>query len=186
MRRVLEATPGVTLIEGEVGEILTAGNAANSLVAQAALPARPSSADVPSANSGAGAEHCSARGGADTGNGGPSSARPLQQPGGETARPLQQPVPTIADGGRDARPTEYVTGVRLTDGREYAAPRVVICPGTFTRAECFMGQRRHRAGRWGETSADALGESLERGGMPLQRLKTGTSPRIDSRSVDYT
>jgi len=79
-----------------------------------------------------------------------------------------------------------ITGVRLVCGTELMSPRVVVSPGTFTRAVCFMGERRHNAGRWGETSADALGASLEKAGIGLQRLKTGTSPRIQAKSVDYT
>ena len=82
--------------------------------------------------------------------------------------------------GRTAvRPT--VLGVLLSDWRELAAPRVVLCPGTFTRAVCYLGSRTHRAGRWGEGSADALGADLAQRGLALQRLKTGTSPRIRAR-----
>jgi tRNA uridine 5-carboxymethylaminomethyl modification enzyme len=84
------------------------------------------------------------------------------------------------------RQAQRVTGIVLKDGTALAASRVIICPGTFTRAVCFMGERRHPAGRWGETSADALGAALSRLGLPLHRLKTGTSPRIHKDSVDYT
>jgi tRNA uridine 5-carboxymethylaminomethyl modification enzyme len=79
-----------------------------------------------------------------------------------------------------------VRGVLLTDGRECSAPRIVLCPGTFTRGICFLGSRTHRAGRWAEPGAEALGEALERMALRLQRLKTGTSPRIHRHSVDYT
>jgi tRNA uridine 5-carboxymethylaminomethyl modification enzyme len=177
MRRVLEATRGVTLIEGEVGEVLTtppqytAGSRdfsrgevelATEVAATGVLDVQPGGTGGPPVK------------GATPASPGPVAADP----------PVGQAVCRKAEQGLG--PYRQVQGVRLTDGREYAATRVVICPGTFTRAECFMGERRHRAGRWGETSADAMGESLERDGMALQRLKTGTSPRIDSRSVDYT
>ena len=76
---------------------------------------------------------------------------------------------------------ERITGVVLTDGREYSAPRVVICPGTFTRAVCHLGERTHRAGRWGERSADALGSALEALGLPLRRLKNRHQPAHPSR-----
>lgn len=79
-----------------------------------------------------------------------------------------------------------VRGVQLADGSQLRAPRVVICPGTFTRAVCFVGDRRHEAGRWGENSAMELGHDLERHGIRTQRLKTGTSPRIDKHTLDYT
>ncbi|MCB1216381.1 tRNA uridine-5-carboxymethylaminomethyl(34) synthesis enzyme MnmG [bacterium] len=97
---------------------------------------------------------------------------------GEVTQILTQPDPA---GGIPA-----TRGVRLADGRELAASRVVICPGTFTRAVCFVGDRRHEAGRWGENSAMALGYDLEQHGIRTQRLKTGTSPRIDRHSLEYT
>ncbi|MCC7477380.1 tRNA uridine-5-carboxymethylaminomethyl(34) synthesis enzyme MnmG [bacterium] len=98
-----------------------------------------------------------------------------------------RPAHSELEAGRTlCAPTASVTGVTLTDGRVYKAERVVISPGTFTRAVCFMGSRTHRAGRWGESSADALGADLEQRGLPLRRLKTGTSPRIARDSVDYT
>jgi len=79
-----------------------------------------------------------------------------------------------------------VTGVLLTDGRELNAPRVVICPGTFSRGKCFIGRQASPGGRLDEPAADALGENLDGLGLRLHRLKTGTSPRIDKHSVDYT
>jgi len=79
-----------------------------------------------------------------------------------------------------------VKGVRLANGQELYAPRAVLCPGTFTRGVCFIGRRSYRAGRFGERSADALGEQLAALGLALQRLKTGTSPRVLRDSVDYT
>jgi tRNA uridine 5-carboxymethylaminomethyl modification enzyme len=97
-----------------------------------------------------------------------------------------QPQPATESQSLHSAPRQRIAGVVLADGRELRAPRVVICPGTFTRAECFMGERRHRAGRWGETSAEALGAALDGLGLPLHRLKTGTSPRIHKDSVDYT
>ncbi len=122
MRGVLEGTSNLTLIEGEVGAVIT--------------------------------NHC----------------------GGD----FQQP----SYGGKDAAAT-IASGVLLTDGRHFDAPRVVISPGTFTRATCFMGSRTHRAGRWGESAADALGAWFDTAGIATQRLKTGTSPRIHRDSVDY-
>jgi tRNA uridine 5-carboxymethylaminomethyl modification enzyme len=79
-----------------------------------------------------------------------------------------------------------IRAVRLADGSEHSAPRVVICPGTFTSAVCFVGDRTHEAGRWGENSAMELGHDLKRHGIRTQRLKTGTSPRIDKHTIDYT
>ncbi len=89
-------------------------------------------------------------------------------------------------GGHSGPPHRKATGVVLTDGRELAAPRVVVCPGTFTRGVCHVGHVRWDAGRWDEPGADALGEALAGLGLNLHRLKTGTSPRIARDSVDYT
>ena len=79
-----------------------------------------------------------------------------------------------------------VAAVVLTDGREYATQRVVVCPGTFARARCFIGSEQYVGGRLGESSAEELSEGLSRAGLNLYRLKTGTSPRVHRASVDYT
>lgn len=79
-----------------------------------------------------------------------------------------------------------IGGVCLADGRMIEGPRVVICPGTFTRGRCFVGHERTTGGRLGEAAADALGEGLTALGLNLHRLKTGTSPRIDRGSIEYT
>jgi len=79
-----------------------------------------------------------------------------------------------------------VTGVRLASGILVAGSRVVVCPGTFARGRCFVGHEQSPGGRLGERAAEQLSPDLENSGLPLQRLKTGTSPRVDRLSVDYT
>ena len=80
---------------------------------------------------------------------------------------------------------DRAVGVRLRDGRTILAPAVVLAPGTFLRGEIFIGMKRIPAGRMGEPGCWALADSLERLGFRLERLKTGTPPRIHRRSIDF-
>jgi tRNA uridine 5-carboxymethylaminomethyl modification enzyme len=79
-----------------------------------------------------------------------------------------------------------VTGVRLTDGREFAAGAVVLTTGTFLRGLIHIGERQIPAGRVGEAPAMGLSATLARAGFTLGRLKTGTPPRLDGTSIDWT
>jgi tRNA uridine 5-carboxymethylaminomethyl modification enzyme len=79
-----------------------------------------------------------------------------------------------------------VTGVVLADGRELAAGAVVITTGTFLRGLIHLGERNWPAGRVGEAPAMGLSGSFERAGFTLGRLKTGTPPRLDGRSIDWS
>lgn len=82
------------------------------------------------------------------------------------------------------RPT--VRGVRLGDGREIPCRSVILTTGTFLRGVLHTGENTTRGGRLGEPAADALSGSLERLGLQLARLKTGTPPRVARDSVDYS
>ncbi len=77
-----------------------------------------------------------------------------------------------------------VTGVRLADGRELRCRAVVVTTGTFLRGLMHCGPEQTSGGRIGESSADGLSASLERLGLKLARLKTGTPPRVLRDSVD--
>jgi tRNA uridine 5-carboxymethylaminomethyl modification enzyme len=79
-----------------------------------------------------------------------------------------------------------VTGVVLADGRELSAGAVVITTGTFLRGLIHLGERNWPAGRVGEAPAMGLSGSFERAGFALGRLKTGTPPRLDGRSIDWS
>jgi len=79
-----------------------------------------------------------------------------------------------------------VCGVRLADGSEYQARAVIVSTGTFLNGLCHCGEQQTPAGRRGEPPSPELSESLRRLGFPLGRLKTGTTPRVDRRSLDYS
>jgi tRNA uridine 5-carboxymethylaminomethyl modification enzyme len=79
-----------------------------------------------------------------------------------------------------------VTGVRLGDGRALAAGAIVITTGTFLRGLIHLGEKNWPAGRVGEAPAMGLSASFERAGFALGRLKTGTPPRLDGTTIDWS
>src|ERR1700733_8642683 len=79
-----------------------------------------------------------------------------------------------------------VVGVRLADGQELAAGAVVITTGTFLRGLIHLGEQNWPAGRVGEAPALGLSASFERVGFTLGRLKTGTPPRLDGTTIDWS
>jgi len=78
-----------------------------------------------------------------------------------------------------------IAGLRLADGRELRAAAVVLTTGTFLRGLIHIGERQTPAGRVGEAPAVGLSLTLERLGFALGRLKTGTPPRLDGRTIDW-
>ena len=85
----------------------------------------------------------------------------------------------LVSGGR-------VTGIRLADGRELSAGSVVITTGTFLRGLIHLGERNWPAGRVDEAPALGLSKSFEKAGFTLGRLKTGTPPRLDGTTIDWS
>ena len=79
-----------------------------------------------------------------------------------------------------------VTGVRLRDGRVIHAKATVVTTGTFLNGLIHCGEQQYAAGRSGEPASVLLGEALKRLGLRECRLKTGTPPRLDGRSIDWT
>ena len=78
-----------------------------------------------------------------------------------------------------------VEGVRLADGSTLSARAVVLATGTFLGGRLFRGEERFVGGRIEERAATRLGERLRGEGLPLARLKTGTPPRLDGRTIDW-
>src|SRR3974390_1933504 len=79
-----------------------------------------------------------------------------------------------------------VTGIRLADGREIRAGAVVVTTGTFLRGLIHLGEKTWPAGRVGGAPAVGLSKSFEAAGFTLGRLKTGTPPRLDGRTIDWS
>ncbi len=79
-----------------------------------------------------------------------------------------------------------ITGIRLADGREFSTGAVVVTTGTFLRGLIHLGERNWPAGRVGEAPAMGLSRSFERAGFALGRLKTGTPPRLDGATIDWS
>ncbi len=80
-----------------------------------------------------------------------------------------------------------VIGVTTVDGRSYDAGAIVLTAGTFLRGQIHLGSKlRIPGGRAGEPPTQALAQALEESGLTIGRFKTGTPPRIDGRSVDYS
>ena len=79
-----------------------------------------------------------------------------------------------------------VTGIRLVDGNELSAGAVVVTTGTFLRGLIHLGERSWPAGRVSEAPAMGLSASFERAGFTLGRLKTGTPPRLDGATIDWS
>jgi tRNA uridine 5-carboxymethylaminomethyl modification enzyme len=79
-----------------------------------------------------------------------------------------------------------VTGIRLADGRVLSAGAAVITTGTFLRGLIHLGEKNWPAGRVDEAPAMGLSASFERAGFTLGRLKTGTPPRLDGTTIDWS
>lgn len=88
-------------------------------------------------------------------------------------------IETTADGSRLTR------GLKLRDGRTVEAGAVVITTGTFLNGLIHCGEEQYPAGRSGEPPSVLLGESLKQLGLRGCRLKTGTPPRLDGRTIDW-
>ncbi len=81
---------------------------------------------------------------------------------------------------------ESVLGVKTEFLNEYMASKVILTTGTFLQGVVHIGETTHEAGRFGEFSAKKLGLQLRELGLDVGRLKTGTCPRVDSSSIDFS
>lgn len=80
---------------------------------------------------------------------------------------------------------ESTCGVELADGTELMASAVVLCTGTFLGGKLFRGEEVFEGGRVGENAAHRLASQLRDADLPMARLKTGTPPRLDGRTIDW-
>ncbi len=80
---------------------------------------------------------------------------------------------------------DRATGVVLADGSHIHSRTIVLATGTFLGGRMFRGDERHEGGRIGERPARKLAKQLRALALPLERLKTGTPPRLDGRTIDW-
>ena len=92
----------------------------------------------------------------------------------------------FANDQRLATSDRTIRGVLLRDGRRVAASAVIITTGTFLNGLIHCGEQQYPAGRSGEPPAVLLGEALKKLGLRGCRLKTGTPPRLDGRTIDWS
>lgn len=78
-----------------------------------------------------------------------------------------------------------VVGVRTNTGSVYNAKKVILCTGTYLAGEIHIGDASFASGPYGQHAAVRMSKSLARLGFELRRLKTGTPPRLDGRSIDF-
>jgi tRNA uridine 5-carboxymethylaminomethyl modification enzyme len=100
---------------------------------------------------------------------------------------------TANDVANDQRPAtndcpanDRIRGILLRDGRRVSADAVIITTGTFLNGLIHCGEQQYPAGRSGEPAAVLLGEALKKLGLRGCRLKTGTPPRLDGRTIDWS
>jgi tRNA uridine 5-carboxymethylaminomethyl modification enzyme len=85
-----------------------------------------------------------------------------------------------------AQSARICRGIKLRDGRTVGASAIIITTGTFLNGLIHCGEQQYPAGRSGEPAAVLLGESLKQLGLRGCRLKTGTPPRLDGRTIDWS
>jgi len=87
--------------------------------------------------------------------------------------------------GSSGQAERRVTGVLLRDGRTLQSEAVVVTTGTFLNGLAHVGEQKYSCGRSGEAPSNLLGDQLRNMGLQWKRLKTGTPPRLDGRSIDW-
>jgi len=97
-------------------------------------------------------------------------------------RIMQAEVASLVIGGSGAR---RIKGVELRDGRTISSPTVIVTTGTFLNGLVHIGETKYRSGRSGEPPSQLLGDQLRNLGLRWTRLKTGTPPRLDGRTIDW-
>src|SRR5579862_5478115 len=99
--------------------------------------------------------------------------------------PLAEGIDELSEIDRPVRPHRRVLGLKLRDGRRLMAGATIITTGTFLNGLIHCGEERYPAGRSGEPASVLLGEALRALGLRTCRLKTGTPPRLDGRTIRW-
>ncbi len=92
----------------------------------------------------------------------------------------------VGGGAASGSKRHSVAGVRLADGTVVKAKAVIVTTGTFLHGLMFIGKSRTAGGRAGDAASNGLSDSLKRLGFRMGRLKTGTCPRLDTNTIDYS
>jgi tRNA uridine 5-carboxymethylaminomethyl modification enzyme len=169
MREVLESQPNLRIKQAEVADLIVdSSQEETSPVVRrtSSAPKQDQALPHPSAPFAEG-------GGVDL----PHDARPTSHDGS-----ADDQLPTT----NDEFPPRRVLGIKLRDGRTVGAKAVIITTGTFLNGLIHCGEQQYPAGRSGEPAAVLLGESLKKLGLRGCRLKTGTPPRLDGRTIDWS
>ena len=104
----------------------------------------------------------------------------------EGLRVLEGKVADIITGKDDEGSKQKIIGIRLESGEEIGCEKVVVTTGTFLGGEIHIGLEVFPSGRMGEAATFGLSKSLKDAGFQLGRLKTGTPPRLDGKSIDFS
>src|SRR5271169_5607129 len=168
MREVLESEPNLHIKQAEVAELV---------VEEVASGQWPVASDEVSDFE----FHVSSRAESEDsfGDRGPSTALP-------SVASLRMTPEGIETRNSKLETVRIVRGIKLRDGRTVGAEAVIITTGTFLNGLIHCGEQQYPAGRSGEPAAVLLGESLKALGLRGCRLKTGTPPRLDGRSIDWS
>jgi tRNA uridine 5-carboxymethylaminomethyl modification enzyme len=90
----------------------------------------------------------------------------------------------LSEVGADGRPR--VTGVATSNGATFAARAIILTTGTFINGRLVVGEKTQAGGRAGEASALGISDALRQLGLTVRRFKTGTPPRVDARTIDFS
>jgi len=181
MREVLESQPNLKIKQAEVADLILESTQPSAFSTQPAT----TSTHVGTGAHARPAEHGSAPANGDQqGREGHDFSRAgkgfLEEAAAAAEVLANDQRPTTNDGSR------RILGIRLRDGRTVGAEAVIITTGTFLNGLIHCGEQQYPAGRSGEPNAVLLGEALKKLGLRGCRLKTGTPPRLDGRTIEWS
>jgi tRNA uridine 5-carboxymethylaminomethyl modification enzyme len=185
MREVLESQPNLKIKQAEVAELIVESSQHSALSSQPNPPSHVARRTSLGENTREGhdfgrAESASIEGGALAPEVLADDRRPTTEDVAEGREPRANDEVAHDDFPR------RVLGIKLRDGRTVGAQAVIITTGTFLNGLIHCGEQQYPAGRSGEPAAVLLGEALKKLGLRGCRLKTGTPPRLDGRTIDWS